>query len=326
VSIQLQPALDATTSLALLEAMLRIRMFEERAAALFAQREITGGLHLSIGQEAAAVGVCAALEDGDYITSTHRGHHHCLARGADPARMMAELMGRRTGYCGGRGGSMHIADPALGILGANGIVGAGLPIAVGAALACQVRGNQRVAICFFGEGATDEGVFHESLNLARLWLLPVVFICENNQYSEMMPASAHMPVTDVASRAVAYDVPGVAVDGNDVAAVHAAASDAVVRARSGLGPTLLEAKTYRWRGHYEGDPQRYRAPGEADHWRGLDPVERWRQHLLTTGRLDDTTWQLIGDRTAAAIDAAVEFARTSPPPEPGDLYLDVNST
>jgi TPP-dependent pyruvate/acetoin dehydrogenase alpha subunit len=310
---------DRTERVALLEQLVLVREFETRAGRLFAEGEITGSLHLSIGQEAVAVGVCAALRQGDFLTSTHRGHHHCLARGADPALMFAELFGRRDGYCGGRGGSMHIADAALGILGANGIVAAGIPIATGAALACQVRGEGNVAVAFFGEGATGEGAFHEGLNLARVWQLPAVFVCENNGFAEMMPAERHMPSADVANRGTAYDMHTVVVDGNDVEAVYAAAGDAVGRARNGEGPTLLEAKTHRWRGHYEGDPQKYRTAGVLDEWRERDPVDLQRRRLEAAGLLDGVTWDEVLRRIGKTIDAAVEFARESPWPDASNV-------
>jgi pyruvate dehydrogenase E1 component alpha subunit len=310
---------DAAERIALLEQLVMVREFETRAGRLFADGEITGSLHLSIGQEAVAVGVCSVLRTGDFLTSTHRGHHHCLARGADPALMFAELFGRRDGYCGGRGGSMHIADPALGILGANGIVGAGIPIATGAGLACQLRKEGNVAVAFFGEGATGEGAFHEGLNLARVWQLPVVFVCENNGFAEMMPAERHMPSPDVATRGAAYDMNTVVVDGNDVEAVRAAAGKAVDRARNGAGPTLLEAKTHRWRGHYEGDPQKYRTAGVLDEWRERDPVDLQRRRLDDAGLLEAGVWDELLRRIGSTIDAAVGFARESPWPEAADV-------
>lgn len=305
--------------LKLLSQMLLIRTFEEQAAKLYAEGEIKGSIHLAIGQEAVAVGVCAALEPGDWITSTHRGHHHSLARGARPELMMAELLGRHTGYCGGRGGSMHLADPAAGILGANGIVAANIPIAAGAAYSAQVLGEGQVSICFFGEGASGEGAFHEGLNLARVWELPIVFVCENNLYAEMMPASLHMPTPDVAARASAYDFPGKVVDGNDLAAVYSVTAEAVSRARGGGGPTLIEAKTYRWRGHYEGDAQGYRTKDEIDTWRKKDPVERSRREAMKSELLDEQSWELMVEEAKRIVDEAIEFARESPWPNPDDL-------
>ena len=231
-----------------------IRDFEANASRLFAEGKIPGFVHLYIGEEAIATGVCAGLNDDDYITSTHRGHGHIIAKGGDIKYMMAELYGKATGYCKGKGGSMHIADANKGILGANGIVGAGHNIAVGAGLSAKYRGTDQVCVCFFGDGSTNQGTFHEAMNLASIWKLPVIFVCENNLYGISMHQSKHQAIQDVADRAVAYNVPGVIVDGNDVFAVYEAATEAVVRARAGQGPTLIECKTYRHQGHFEGDP------------------------------------------------------------------------
>jgi TPP-dependent pyruvate/acetoin dehydrogenase alpha subunit len=236
--------------------MKKIREFETKAAELFAEGSIPGFVHLYIGEEAVATGVCANLKDSDYITSTHRGHGHIIAKGGDLKYMFAELFGKATGYCKGKGGSMHIADADRGILGANGIVGAGHNIAVGAGLSAKYRGTDQVCVCFFGDGSTNQGTFHESLNLASIWKLPVIFVCENNLYGISMHQSRHQAIQDVADRAVAYNIPGVVVDGNDVLAVYEAAKEAIDRARNGQGPTLIECKTYRQRGHFEGDPTR----------------------------------------------------------------------
>ena len=251
--------------------MLLIRGFEERVAALYRDGEVPGFVHLSIGQEGTAVGACWPLGPADVITSTHRGHGHCLAKGLDPTGMFAELMGKAQGTNRGRGGSMHIADPTLGIFGANGIVAAGLPIAVGAAKAAQLRADGSVAVAFFGDGAPAQGAFHEAVNLASVWQLPVIFFCENNGYAEFSPASTQHAAS-LELRAAGYGVPYVAVDGNDVTATAAVMADVVLAARAGRGPAVVEAATYRWHGHYEGDPQRYRSPDEVLEWAGARPA------------------------------------------------------
>ncbi|MEA2180453.1 MAG: 2-oxoisovalerate dehydrogenase component [Solirubrobacteraceae bacterium] len=273
--------------------MAAIRGFETSSERLLKRGELTGNVHLSIGQEAVAAGVCDVLRPDDHITTTHRGHGHCLAKGGDPERMYAELLGRSTGYCGGKAGSMHIADPATGNLGATAIVGGGIAMAAGAALSAQVRGTDQVAVAFFGEGAVAEGSFHEALNLAAVWQLPLLLVCENNGYAELTPASVHLraPVHRLAEP---HGVPGELVDGNDALAVRAAADEAVLRARAGGGPTLLECTTYRWSGHYVGDPERYRTPEEVAGWKERDPVARLAA-VLEPGR-------------AAQIDAEVEAA------------------
>src|SRR5512135_611801 len=260
--------------------MLMVREFELRAIAERRAGLIPGFIHSCVGQEATATGACAALGPDDVITSTHRGHGHLVAKGGDPKYMMAELAARTTGYCGGKGGSLHMTDFNLGILGANGIVGGGIPIAVGAGLAFQQRRERRVALSFFGDGATNEGSFHEALNLAGLWKLPVIFFCENNLYGEGTPQAKQAPVADLAVRASSYAMPGVTVDGNDVLAVYDATKAAADRARSGSGPTLIEGKTYRQRGHYEGDPMVYRSKAEMEEWKGRDPVVAFRSRLL----------------------------------------------
>ncbi|MFI0486215.1 thiamine pyrophosphate-dependent dehydrogenase E1 component subunit alpha [Actinomadura sp. 9N215] len=283
------------TSRRLYRTMARIRQFEVAASKLMATGRLPGTLHVSIGQEAVAAGVCDVLRRDDHITTTHRGHGHCLAKGGEPKAMMAELLGRETGYCGGRSGSMHIADPAAGILGANAIVGAGIPIALGGAFAAARHGRKGVAVAFFGEGAVAQGVFHESLNLAALWKLPIVFVCENNQYVELTPVSVHLAAQHVADHAAPYGIPGIRVDGNDVMAVRRAAEEAVERAREGGGPSLLECVTYRWHGHFEGDPQRYRDAAEVAEWKAADPLKR----------LADT---VSGDPPEAAEFTAIEDA------------------
>lgn len=265
-------ALSKNTLINMYETMNKIRMFELRLQELFAASEIPGFVHLYLGEEAVATGACAALTDADMITSTHRGHGHLLAKGGDLKLMMAEIFGRKTGYCKGKGGSMHIADMDLGILGANGIVGGGGPLAAGAALAAKYRKNEDVAMCFFGDGASNQGTIQESLNMASAWKLPLVFVNENNGYGISCPQCNSMAVVDIADRAAAYDMPGVVVDGNDVLAVYEAVSEAVKRARKGEGPSLVECKTYRWRGHFEGDACTYRCDEELKEWKAKDPI------------------------------------------------------
>ena len=296
--------------------MLAVREFELRAINERRAGLIPGFIHSCVGQEATAVGACAALEQTDVITSTHRGHGHLVAKGGEPKYMMAELAARTTGYCGGKGGSLHMTDFNLGILGANGIVGGGIPIAVGAALAFQQRKEPRVALSFFGDGATNEGSFHEALNLAGLWKLPVVFFCENNLYGEGTPQAKQAPVADLAIRASSYAMPGVTVDGNDVLAVYEATKAAVDRARAGGGPTLIEGKTYRQRGHYEGDPMVYRSKAEMDEWKGRDPVSSFRARLLADGRVTEAEIIAIEKAVQLALDEAVAFAASSPKPAP----------
>lgn len=285
------------------------RRFEETMHEQHQAGNVPGPLHLSIGQEAVAVGACWGLRDTDTITSTHRGHHHCLAKGAAPDRMMAELLGRTTGYSRGRGGSMHVAVPDLGILGTNGIVGGGIPIATGAAYGLQVQERDDVCVCFFGEGAAACGVFGEALNTASLWRLPLVFLCENNQYVELTPQSIHV-AGEIWRRGEGYDVPGVRVDGNDADEVHAAMADAIARARAGSGPTLIEAVTYRWFGHYAGDQAGYRDEDEVVLWRGRDPlgVARERLDAADTDQADAEVEVVIAEALAFAQDSPVTGA------------------
>ena len=259
--------------------MVKIRKFDTTIIQLYADGEIPGFMHLYIGEEAVAAGVCAALRKEDYITSTHRGHGHCIAKGGRLDLMMAELFGRQTGYCKGKGGSMHIADFNLGILGANGIVSGGIPTAVGAAVGIQYKEEKRVSVSFFGDGATNVGQFHEACNLASLWELPVIFICENNQYAQTTPRAEHQKIHSVADRALSYDMESVVVDGNDVVEVYRVATESVRRALKGAGPTFIECKTYRWRGHWEGDPQPYRTRDEVDAWKQKCPIKRFRKYL-----------------------------------------------
>ncbi|MBI3963065.1 MAG: thiamine pyrophosphate-dependent dehydrogenase E1 component subunit alpha [Deinococcus sp.] len=305
--------------------MYTIRRFEERASELRNQGHIPGFLHPYIGQEAVAAGVCAALEPGDYLTSTHRGHGHLIARGADLGRMMAELFARTGGYCQGKGGSLHIANIDLGVIGANGIVAGGIPIAVGAALAIQQRQSRQVAVSFFGDGASNEGAFHEALNLAALWKLPVLFVCENNHYGEFTPQEKHQPVKDIAVRASSYNMPGIVVDGNDVLAVHRATAQAAAQARAGRGPTLVECKTYRHRGHYEGDAAKYRPQQEVEQWLARDPLQLFRRRLLESGEFTAAQLVELEAGVEAELERGVAFAHSSPHPQPDDALDDAYS-
>jgi pyruvate dehydrogenase E1 component alpha subunit len=306
--------------------MWRIRLFEEQAEYQSSQGKVLGALHTYIGEEAVAVGVCAHLNPTDYITSTHRGHGHCIAKGADIQKMMAELFGRVTGYCKGKGGSMHIADFKVGMLGANGIVAGGFGLATGAGLAAQLRGSGQVAVCFFGDGAANRGPFHENINIAAVWKLPVVYVCENNQYAQWTPQKDVTLVTDIASMSPAYGIPGVQVDGMDILAVYEAAGEAIARARQGEGPTLLECKTYRFHGHNLGDPQQYRSREEIAEWaEKRDAIKRLAAYMQAEGMLTNEQDQTIQQQIAAEIQAAVRFAEHSPYPGPDELYKDVYS-
>jgi pyruvate dehydrogenase E1 component alpha subunit len=303
--------------------MLTIRLFEEEVVKLFSSGLIPGFLHTYIGEEAVAVGVISALRKDDYVTSTHRGHGHCIAKGADINRMMAELFGKATGYCKGKGGSMHIADFELNILGANGIVGAGLPLACGAGLSIKMRRTDQVAVAFFGDGASNEGTFHESLNLAAVWSLPVLFVCENNQYAVSYHVRKATLISNLAERASAYGIPGTTVDGCDVMAVHEAASQAVDRARKGKGPSLLECKAYRWRGHYEGDPQTYRTKDEVAKWTKKCPIGLFEEQLYAMKIMNKDEADGFRAQVRKQIEEAVKFAQDSPYPEPQSAAADV---
>jgi acetoin:2,6-dichlorophenolindophenol oxidoreductase subunit alpha len=297
-----------------LATMWAIRRFEEAVDEMFARGLLYGTMHLSIGQEASATGACLALRDDDVITSTHRGHGHCIAKGADLGRMMAELLARDTGYCRGRGGSMHIADVSKGNLGANGIVAGGIPIAVGAGLALKLQGTDKVALSFFGDGATSEGAFHESVNLAAIWDLPVVFVCENNHYGMSMSVEEVSRLERVADRAVGYGIPGGSVDGNDVQEVYEATAEAVTRARSGEGPTLIEAITYRWKGHSKSDQNLYRTREEIESWRERDPIDRFELAVLEAKSLNEGEVQQVRDQARDAVRDAVRIGQQGPPP------------
>lgn len=309
-------------ALQLYETMQRIRSFETAVIELFARGKIPGFLHTYVGEEAVAAGVCAVLRPDDKIISTHRGHGHLIAKGGRLDLMMAELFGRRTGYCRGKGGSMHIAEPDLGMLGANAIVGAGTVIINGAALTAQYLGKDEVAVAFFGDGASNTGAFHEALNMAAVWNLPSIFVCENNAYAESTPRTYHQKIENIAVRAMSYGMPSTSVDGNDPGAVYLAATEAVARARSGEGPTLIEAKTYRIRGHYEGDPEIYRAKEEVEAWKQKCPIERWRKVLLDKG-IPAETIEEIDARIDQELKEAVAFAEESPLPDPAQARSDI---
>lgn len=311
--------------LALYERMLLIRRMEEQLRSDAAAGNLPGAVHLYIGQEAIATGVCAQLRESDWITSTHRGHGHFLGKGGDPKAMMAEIWGKRTGICKGMGGSMHVADFSKGILGANGIVGAGFAIATGAAFAAKVTHDERIAVAFFGDGASNQGVFMECLNVSSLWKLPLIFVCEHNQFSEFTP-SAHVTSGEIADRARAFKIPTTVIDGNDVVAVSQAAGEAVARARRGEGPSFIEARTYRIQGHLEAEDLflaggKYREKHEIDEWRLKDPLDRAREGLLAAGtRVQDL--DALNERTLRIVEDAVKFAQDSEPADP-ELALDL---
>jgi pyruvate dehydrogenase E1 component alpha subunit len=299
--------------------MLLVRRFEESAEESYMRGLIHGTMHLSIGQEASAIGICVALSDADYITSTHRGHGHCIGKGAEVKRMFAEFFGKEDGYCKGRGGSMHIADVSKGNLGANGIVGGGIPIAVGAALSAKKRRTTQVVVSFFGDGANNEGAFHEALNMAGVWKLPVIFVCENNGYGMSTSTARSTAVANVADRAAAYGMPGVIVDGNDFAAVAEASFLAVERARRGEGPSLIESKTYRIRGHSRSDRNRYRTKDEIEEWQAKDPIGRFETELIALGILPKADLEAIRADVEREIIEAIAFAQASPAPSPADV-------
>jgi pyruvate dehydrogenase E1 component alpha subunit len=302
--------------------MLKIRMVEEKLMEVFAAGEIPGFIHVCIGQEAAPSTVCSHLKNSDYIASTHRGHGHALAKGMDLKPFMAELFGRRNGPCRGRSGSMHLADKELGILGANGIVGGGLPIANGAAFASQYKKKGQVTVCFFGEGATNEGTFHESLNIAAIMKLPIVFVCENNGWAEFTPRKVHLPVTDVAQRAAGYNIPGIVL-ANDCLKIYEAAGRAVQRARKGQGPTLLEVKSRRWHGHYVGDAQKYRPAEDVEQAMKFDCIAQFEDKLLQDKIIRRSDVQKMRLGIQDEIESAVEFARQSPFPEASELMSEL---
>lgn len=303
--------------------MNKIRKFEEKALSLFEQNKLRGSVHLYIGEEASAATICSHLRDEDYITSTHRGHGHCIAKGADLGRAMAELMGKETGYCRGRGGSMHIADFSKGNLGANAIVGGGIPIAVGGALAAKMKGTDQIAVTFFGDGASNQGIFHEALNLASVWKLPVIFICENNGYGISVPLRESTSVEDIYVRAQGYNMPGYCIDGNDVFAIDEAMKKAVERAKAGDGPTFIEMKTYRWLGHWTGDPQPYRTKEEVAEWKEKCPIKRLRNYMIESEILREEELDDIEKEADKAVEEAANFAFESPQPDTAAVMEDI---
>ncbi|SNS10372.1 pyruvate dehydrogenase E1 component alpha subunit [Anaerovirgula multivorans] len=304
--------------------MVRIRYFEEKIEEMSLKGEIPGFVHLYIGEEAIATGVCKNLTRKDYIQSTHRGHGHTIAKGAQLDKMMAELFGKKTGYCKGKGGSMHIADFSVGMLGANGIVGGGFNLATGGALAEKMKGTNNIAVVFFGDGASNRGTFHEAINMAAAWKLPVIFVCENNEWASTTPYLEQTSVKDIADRAVGYGIPGVIVDGNDIFQVYEAAKTAVERARKGEGPTLLEAKTYRIKGHFVGDPEMYRTKEEVkERFNSNDPIKRFEENVLSSGSLTGKELAEIREKVMLEVKKAVDFAENSRFPEVEELYTDL---
>ncbi len=303
--------------------MRTIREFEDAVHAEFSAGNIPGFVHLYAGEEASGVGVCMHLDDRDAIASTHRGHGHCIAKGCDLDGMMQEIFGRKGGLCGGKGGSMHIADLSKGMLGANGIVGAGAPLACGAALTAKTLGTGGVAVCFFGDGASNQGTFHEGLNLAAIWNLPVVFVCENNGYAESTPVSYHCATTDIANRASAYEIPGVVVDGFDVFDVYETAAEAIGRARRGEGPTLIEAKTYRYYGHFQGDMITYRTEEELARYKERDAIEALRRYMTSHGVADEAALAEVNGRVQQLLDDAWTAAKAADFPKPEETLTDV---
>lgn len=310
-------------------AMFRIRRFEEKAAELFSQGLIPGLIHLYIGEEAVAVGVCSNLRQSDYVVSTHRGHGHCIAKGGDTKKMMAELLGKSTGYSKGRGGSMHMIAPEIGVMGCSGIVGAGIPISAGLGLSSDVAKSGKIVACFFGDGASNTGTFHEGVNLAAVWKLPVVFVCENNLYAISVPMKKATTIQHIADRAVAYGIPGVIVDGMDVISVYKAFREASERARAGNGPTLMECKTYRFRGHFEGDPKGggvYRSETEMADWRNKCPIRSFRKKLVESQTFTEQEVCQMEQKIIDEIEEAAEFAQNSPYPPSSEVQKYVFSS
>jgi pyruvate dehydrogenase E1 component alpha subunit len=308
------------------ETMYRMRRFEEEIFEFYKKGMMAGLAHLYLGEEAVATGVCAALNEDDYIGSTHRGHGHLVARGADINKMMAEILGKETGYSKGKGGSMHIMALDKGILGANGIVGAGIPIATGAAYSAKYRGTNQVAVSFFGDGASNEGTFHESLNMASAWDLPVIYVIENNLYGISVDTRDVTNVTDLADRAHGYGIPGVVVDGMDVVAVYEVAKEAVARARRGEGPTIIECKTYRWQGHHVGDPATYRSrrnPNEKAEWMQRDPINSLKQKMIKEKIATEAEIVKIESKIETEVQEAVKFAAESPYPDVSEAFTDI---
>jgi len=311
--------MDKKTASSIFETMVLIREFEEMLYYIFSTQKMPGSMHQCDGQEAVASAVCAHLNDGDFITSTHRGHGHCIAKGMNISAIMAEIFAKRTGCCKGMGGSMHISDISIGVIGANGIVGAGIPIAVGAALACQYRNTNFVVVSFFGDGASNEGAFHEGLNLAAVWKLPVVFVCENNLYGYTTPFDSVSTVKDIAQRACAYDIEGVVADGMDAYDVFQKAGMLIQKARQGGGPSLLECKTYRYKGHSRFEQPTYRTAEELEEWKRRDPIALFRDRLLSDGTCSEAELESITKKSKQILEEAVAFAQSSPD-APADDY------
>ncbi len=311
--------LDRKIKIEMLKRMMLIRAFEEKAEELFMRNLVHGTMHLSVGEEAVAVGSIFALDREDYITSTHRGHGHMIAKGGDIKKMFAEFLGKDTGYCHGRGGSMHIADFSLNNIGATGIVGAGIPIATGAAFAIKYMRRKEIVLCFFGDGAANEGTFYESLNMASIWNLPIIFMCENNMYAMSSPVSKFIPTPNISDRAKSFSIPGVTVDGMDVIAVYEVTKEAADRARNGGGPTLIEAKTYRYKGHSKSDKNVYRTKEEIEEWKKKDPIVNFIKKLKELGDLDDKTLESIKNDIEKTIEEGVNFALNSKEPSPDTL-------
>ena len=316
-------ALGRERLLTMYEKMRMIRTFEDKLHELFATGDIPGFVHLYAGEEAVAVGVITALGPDDYVTSTHRGHGHCLAKGVELKPMLAEIYGRVTGVCKGKGGSMHIADIERGMLGANGIVGAGIPIAAGAGLAAKIRKTGQTSVCFFGDGASNQGTLHEAINLAAIWDLPCIFVCENNGYAEATAPSYSTKVENIADRAVAYNIPGVVVDGQNVIEVYTAAKQATRRAQKGEGPTLIEAKTYRYYGHFEGDAMKYRTAEEVEEYHRRDPLKVFAEAIAPQAEISAGEMQAVDAQVDQRVLEAIEFAQSSPLPQPEDCLTDV---
>lgn len=316
--------LQRETLISMYQTMYKIREFEKAVVDLFSQDLIRGAAHVYLGEEAVASGACHALEKDDYIVSTHRGHGHCIAKGGKVHKMMAEILGKSTGYCKGKGGSMHIADLKCGILGANGIVGAGIPIATGAGMTSWIKKDNKVTLCFFGDGASNQGTFHESINMAAVFRLPVVFICENNHYAVFTSTEKALSVENISDRSIAYGIPGYSIDGNDVIEVFNTVSNAVKRARAGKGPSLIECKTYRWFGHFVGDPENYRSKEEVKKWKTKkDPIEMFKKKLIKEGMVGNKEFSRIENEIQKEIEDAKNFAKNSPEPEDKELWTDI---
>lgn len=322
-TVKVPPHITDEKLVNLYKEMWLIRYFDEKVDQFFAKGMIHGTTHLCVGQEASSAGAIAALMDSDKITSTHRGHGHCISKGADVNRMMAELFGRETGYCKGKGGSMHIADVDKGNLGANGIVGGGIPLAVGAALTSKMKAAGYVVLCFFGDGASNEGSFHEAINLASIWDLPVVFICENNQYGMSGPVKEMTNIQNIADRASGYGIPGKVVDGTDLIEILNTVYDAVEYAREGNGPTIIEAKTYRWKGHSKSDAKKYRTREEEEEWRQKDAIKKYKELLIHEGLMTEEKAAELQQQAKSEIEDAVTFAEKSPEPSIDSLLEDV---